>query len=176
MLHFSFSLQVSNELIALKDKVSSLEKEKGELAPLKDKVLSLKKEREELLPLKDKVKSLEKERELLQIQLEELRPSSSAAQSEKMQSSSTSEAVAVSEEERLKWQVEMSNIRREMEGKLEAERKRWEGERRTLKQELAKLRGEVSGSRGAAQQFELLHAKLDKSNHRLVLQATYVCM
>ena len=69
-------------------------------------------------------------------------------------------------EERLKWQVEVSNIRRELDGKLEEERRGWAEEKAELKKEVGRLEKDVSGAKGAYQQVGRLQAQLEKSQER----------
>lgn len=62
-------------------------------------------------------------------------------------------------EERLKWQVEVVNIRRELDGKLEEERGTWDRERDRLKQDISKLKEELKSSKTSAKnQLEQLQA------------------
>ena len=142
--------------------MSSLEKDNEELLPLREKVSSLESQLTELAVLKEAVESLNDEKKSLEEQLEVLQSRTSEVKSQ----SSPSKSVAVIQEERLKWQVETANIRRELEGKLVKGTKEWEEERRGLKQEVAKLREELSSSGSLANQLQLVQAKFDQSCHR----------
>jgi len=159
-------LQISNEVILLKENVSSLKKERDSLLPLKDKIKSLEKQQGELADMKEKMSSLEKENQSLLQQLESLQSRSSSTGATMDQSSPSRSAAVTSQEERLKWQVEMSNVRRELERKLEAGKRHWEEERLALKQEVGRLREDLSGARESSHQLETLQAQLGKASQR----------
>lgn len=120
----------------------------------------------EVSALRDKVSSLEKEKDTLQRQLEDLQSNPSPVVST-IKQSTPSDLTEKPDEERLKWQVEMANIRREMEEKLAEERRGWESKRESLKKEVTRLGEELCGSKGTThKQVEQLQAKLERSHQK----------
>lgn len=73
-------------------------------------------------------------------------------------------------EERMKWQVEVANVRRELESKLEKERQVWEEERGALRKEIVRLEKELGS---APQLVGKLQAKLEMAEERCVHGVRY---
>ena len=71
-------------------------------------------------------------------------------------------------EERLKWQLEVAKVRRQLEAKLQEERRGWKEGREQQEAELAGMRKELEGGRGSAQQVGKIQAQLKTSQQRLV--------
>lgn len=69
-------------------------------------------------------------------------------------------------EERLKWQVEVVNIRRELDERLEKERRGWAKEREELQKEVGQLEKDTAGAKSAYQQVGKLQAQLEMSQER----------
>ena len=118
-----------------------------------------------MVELREKVSELEKERDTLKRNLDELKtvalPVTSSGES-------PAPDTAV-DEERLKWQVEVVNVRRELEGKMEEERRGWGKEKAALKQERSELQEKLKHSVSSTQQeVEQLKTKLEKVQQRLV--------
>lgn len=68
----------------------------------------------------------------------------------------------------MKWQVEVVNVRRELEEKLERERQGWKEEGEELKVELGKVKREVEEGRLLLQQTGKLQMELKASQQRSV--------
>lgn len=119
------------------------------------------------MELKAKIVTLEKERDTLKQNLDDLKSSPpTSIPAEEPPSSDAAEHLV--HEERLKWQVEMVNTRRELDGKLEKEKCAWAKEREGLKQEAARLEKELVHGKSAYQQVGKLQAQLEMSQQRWV--------
>ena len=134
----------------------------------------------EVMELRTRISVLETERDTLKQHMEELRPSTSSSssvtssatpsfQEEGLRGTGDAAAERLVNEERLKWQVEVVNVRRELEEKLERERRGWKEKGEELKAELAKVKGEVEEGRLSLQQVGKLQTELKVSQQRLVV-------
>ncbi len=121
--------------------------------------------------LRDEVSKLESERDALKAQLSSANSSTTTTskgvesrarkgvESDKTApptTSSSSDALAehLVHEERLKWQVEVSKVRRELGGQLEGERKGQREERDALRQEVRRLEEELAKGKSSRGQLE----------------------
>ena len=123
---------------------------------------------EEVLTLRDSLLSLERERDLQQ-KMDQGQLNSSPDDMPPVAQSAMSGRVGEKavHEERLKWQVEMANVRREMEGEFDEERREWASTRETLKQEMTKLSQEAAASKGPThEEAEQLQIKFKNSQQK----------
>lgn len=121
--------------------------------------------------MREKVAALESEKDALQQRLDETSPPPptsipSPPQDEPQRPEQTAEHLV--HEERLKWQVEVVNVRRELEGKLEQERRGWAEEREGLKREVGRVEKELMQVKAASQQAGKLQADLKAAQQRWV--------
>ena len=132
------------------------------------------------MELRTRISVLETERDTLKQHMEELRPSTSSSssvtssatpsfQEEGLRGTGDAAAERLVNEERLKWQVEVVNVRRELEEKLERERRDWKEKGEELKAELAKVKREVEEGRLSLQQVGKLQTELKVSQQRSVV-------
>ena len=132
------------------------------------------------MELRTRISVLETERDTLKQHMEELRPSTSSSssvtssatpsfQEEGLRGTGDAAAERLVNEERLKWQVEVVNVRRELEEKLDRERRGWKEKGEELKAELAKLKREVEEGRLSLQQVGKLQSELKVSQQRSVV-------
>lgn len=116
--------------------------------------------------LRSKISALEGEREALKQCVEELLSSSAPPQEGPPLKAEAVECLV--NEERLKWQVEVAKVRRELEDKMAGERRGWEGREAGLKAGLARMEKEVEEGKSSLQQAGKVQAQLRVSQLRLV--------
>ena len=132
------------------------------------------------MELRTRISVLETERDTLKQHMEELRPSTSSSssvtssatpsfQEEGLRGTGDAAVERLINEERLKWQVEVVNVRRELEEKLERVRRGWKEKGEELKAELAKVKREVEEGRLSLQQVGKLQTELKGSQQRSVV-------
>lgn len=122
----------------------------------------------EVSRLKDAVSQLESERDSLKDQLLKAQthsPVTSHAPEGAESASGAPSPENLVHEERLKWQVEMVKVRRELEGQLEGEKESRKKESDALKREVRRLEEELEKGKP-------LRGELDKSKRRFVSMCT----
>ena len=116
--------------------------------------------------MRKRVEVLEEERTVLQQHLDNLK--SAPPPTDRPEDSLGPDAAErLVHEERLKWQLDVVNVRRELEEKLNKEQYDWTNKMNGLKQEMSKIEKEMEENRiSAHQEVEKLQIQLERSQQR----------
>lgn len=110
---------------------------------------------------------MEGERDTLKQYLDEVQSPPAAPSTTPSSPSSSDTAERLVHEERLKWQLEVAKVRRELLDQLEGERRGWEGEKEALGKEGERLGKQLEEGKAVQRQLTKTQGELSKSQQRL---------